>query len=495
MAHCMSLDEIWKDDLLGRREDADLIQLFLLSRIQERAASGRTASYVMNLDSSWGTGKTFFLENLHLQLKDQKFLSVYIDAWRDDHADDPMIAFMSAIDSSLKKHLKLKGRAKKYWDVAKNSGLKIAITGVSFAVKNIAKRYVGESLSEIKDIAEGTIVESSFESLDNEETKEKIEESVQQFIDAQADAALKKFESTKSSLEVFRKNLGKFVLEVEQRSDFKTPLFVLVDELDRCRPTYAIALLERVKHFFNVENVVFIIATDSEQLKHSIRAVYGQDFDSNKYLLRFFDRSYRFSEVGRSEFVHYMFNNRPLNSEKVYCPLIDVEILFAKYVEAFALSLRDVEQCYDHFRAVISTWRYVSPINAYQMILLIVSFQQGNASVFRSASELAMTQTVEQYLRRIGAVVQQEIISGMGRVKQNDVQMYDFVVAIYDYGAKSFDDISRMETNISWKRDLQQHFNNERYLLSQSNRERDFSSDRPFISKYGHIVQTAGKFV
>jgi len=57
-------------------------------------------------------------------------------------------------------------------------------------------------------------------------------------------------------------------------------MFILIDELDRCRPTYAIELLENIKHLFDIEGLYFIIATDSTQLSYSINAVYGNKFAS-----------------------------------------------------------------------------------------------------------------------------------------------------------------------------------------------------------------------
>jgi predicted KAP-like P-loop ATPase len=62
-----------------------------------------------------------------------------------------------------------------------------------------------------------------------------------------------------------------------------------VDELDRCRPTYAIQTLELVKHLFNVPGLIFIFALDIEQLSHSVQTVYGQNMDAQGYLCRFFD--------------------------------------------------------------------------------------------------------------------------------------------------------------------------------------------------------------
>ncbi|WP_081764293.1 P-loop NTPase fold protein [Sphingobium sp. Ant17] len=68
----------------------------------------------------------------------------------------------------------------------------------------------------------------------------------------------------------------------------QAPIFVVVDELDRCRPDYAIALLESIKHLFDVPGVVFVIALHGRQLTASIEAVYGAKFDATAYLRRFF---------------------------------------------------------------------------------------------------------------------------------------------------------------------------------------------------------------
>ncbi|MBK7493258.1 MAG: hypothetical protein IPI17_15895 [Nitrosomonas sp.] len=74
----------------------------------------------------------------------------------------------------------------------------------------------------------------------------------------------------------------------------KKPLFIFIDELDRCRPLYAIELLERIKHLFVYQGIVFVIATDTEQLKHSINAIYGSGFDSTTYLRRFLTKVIHF---------------------------------------------------------------------------------------------------------------------------------------------------------------------------------------------------------
>lgn len=80
-------------------------------------------------------------------------------------------------------------------------------------------------------------------------------------------------------------------------------MFVFIDELDRCRPTYAIELLETVKHLFEIKGMIFVIATDTDQLQHSIKAVYGNRFDARKYLDRFFHRSFSLKQVNLSSYI------------------------------------------------------------------------------------------------------------------------------------------------------------------------------------------------
>jgi hypothetical protein len=69
------------------------------------------------------------------------------------------------------------------------------------------------------------------------------------------------------------------------------PIYILVDELDRCRPSYAIEVIENIKHFFDTKKFVFVVATDTGQLQHSIKAIYGNGFDAHSYLSRFFHKT------------------------------------------------------------------------------------------------------------------------------------------------------------------------------------------------------------
>ena len=80
-------------------------------------------------------------------------------------------------------------------------------------------------------------------------------------------------------------------------------LFIMIDELDRCRPSYAVELLEVAKHLFSVDQIIFVLALNRPELAHSIRALYGNKFDAEGYLHRFFDIDYSLPWPDREKFV------------------------------------------------------------------------------------------------------------------------------------------------------------------------------------------------
>lgn len=66
-------------------------------------------------------------------------------------------------------------------------------------------------------------------------------------------------------------------------------LVVYIDELDRCKPSYAVRLLERIKHYFSNDRITYVFSVNINELQHTIKQYYGSDFDASKYLDRFFD--------------------------------------------------------------------------------------------------------------------------------------------------------------------------------------------------------------
>lgn len=216
------------------------------------------------------------------------------------------------------------------------------------------------------------------------------DKTLEEIVGKDADAALAKFNSAKRNIEAFKAQLAKLV-ELEDR---KKPLFILVDELDRCRPIYAIALLERVKHLFETDDVVFVIATDTGQLRHAVGSVYGAGFDGAGYLLRFFDRTYRFATPSTRDYIVYLFAIYEIPAALLSSPLDNKHAeFFSKIAELFGMSLREIERCFDLLRSVVTNWQSSDRLKIELILLLplIVFYCRNEMEKFYRLSKMTPT--------------------------------------------------------------------------------------------------------
>ncbi|EJU8775924.1 P-loop NTPase fold protein [Vibrio alginolyticus] len=258
-----------KFPVIDRRSYAEHLTDFL----NDKAEDG----YVLNLNAEWGAGKTTFLQCWYNELK-EKHPVVYFDAWKSDFTHDAMLALLEAFHSQLMSAItenkellnKLMEGGKHF---AKNTSWKL-ILGF---IKRQGGMEADDSL--FSDISDG-LKDLGLETSDlTDSLKDTFSSMLEQ---KQKVEGINDFKQTLIELSD---------AYIKVHNDKSTPIYVLIDELDRCRPTYAIEVIESVKHFFNTKNFVFVLATDTEQLQHSIRAVYGEGFDSTSYLSRFFNRT------------------------------------------------------------------------------------------------------------------------------------------------------------------------------------------------------------
>lgn len=82
--------------------------------------------------------------------------------------------------------------------------------------------------------------------------------------------------------------IKQLINDVINKSHCKS-IVIFVDELDRCNPSYAVRLLEDIKHYFSIDNVTFVFSVNLSELQHMVKIVYGDKFDAFRYLDRFFD--------------------------------------------------------------------------------------------------------------------------------------------------------------------------------------------------------------
>lgn len=372
---------IWQEDLLDREQDAHFIQTFLVNRLEERAKEGKSRSYVLNLDAAWGAGKTFFLRRLRDQLAADGHLVAFVDAWKDDHTDEPLTAVMAAMEDAVRPFLDdSKPDLQKTFAIARRNFGNILLAGLKGGAKAFARRAIGDGADDIAELmrAEGRAHGDAFPEMILGAGEGASAAAIDTLFDNAGAVALSDFHNTKASIEKFRTSLRDVVAALAT-AKHKPPFFVLVDELDRCRPLYAIELLERIKHIFDIDNVVFIVATDTQQLRHSIRAVYGADFDSHRYLHRFFDRVYRFAPPARMAFIDHLLEQSPLDADK--CALLGADIRDAvQYIYSCfgdELNLRDILQVHDVLRTVVTTWEFEAKIQIPLILPLLISSKCG----------------------------------------------------------------------------------------------------------------------
>jgi len=218
------------------------------------------------LDGGWGSGKTFFVKQSkmvldahndfivwdddtdRIKIKDmwtqrhknqpaelQTQVSVYYDSWENDNDEDPILSLVYSILQSVESDYSFKKGA---------DCLKIAA--------NILEFFSGKKWTQLID------------SLKSEDPLQ----------------ALKKEKGIQKMIKEF---LDSLLLEKGNR------LIIFIDELDRCKPSYAVRLLERIKHYFSNDRITYVFSVNINELQHTIKQYYGSDFNASKYLDRFFD--------------------------------------------------------------------------------------------------------------------------------------------------------------------------------------------------------------
>lgn len=187
------------------------------------------------------------------------------------------------------------------------------------------------------------------------------------------------YENKRNKLITFKKELSDFIEEAVPNK----PLVFIVDELDRCRPDYAVEILERIKHFFSIKGIVFVLSIYKAQLCNAIRGHYGSDLiDAEEYLRRFIDVEYLLPEPDVESYCKYLyeyFGFQPfledIRRQSPYSELRDDPDRFLKCAKEIAraknLSLRQIEKLFVHARLVLSSCTCDHYIFPQSMLMLV----------------------------------------------------------------------------------------------------------------------------
>ena len=318
-----------KDDLLNRNSDL-VCFADMLSKVE--------GPYSIALNSPWGSGKTFFVKHMTMLLnaynpqyssehKDiaeeikksiQECINdsdtipldhraVYYDAWANDNDTDPLLSLLFGIAQSVNSDFnfsKPRNATHVIFDI-----LKIV---KSTPITKYLKFLKYTDVDAIEDLTDNLTPESIFQEM---ESKNDLNELIKEFFDS-------------------------LIIENSNR------LVIFIDELDRCRPTFAVELLERIKHYFTDDRITFVFSVNKEQLIHTIKRFYGENFDACRYLNRFFDYNIALSKLDLSK-LSYTASLKDSN--------ITYEDVCYKFINEYELTLREIRK----YKSAVNSALYI----------------------------------------------------------------------------------------------------------------------------------------
>ena len=339
----VSAERPWNDDVLGREATGKRLT---------NLVSRQSTPFVISVHGHWGTGKTFLLERWQRDLEQQGYKAIYFNAWEDDFYNDPLVAILGQMFGHLE------------GGFFESLVSKIAENAIPLIRQN-ALGILGKQIG-----LDFTLDQSGQGAKRN---------------------PLEEYAAQRASKDELKERLAEVSAKVAKETG--QPLIFIVDELDRCRPTFAVELIERVKHIFDVPNMVFVFGINRDQLCASLRSIYG-DIDADIYIRRFFDLGFTLPEVDSAEFTRHLMeryklgnyfnalsirtNNRTPNAE--FGVLVDC---FPLLCSRFGLSLRDIDSC---VRTIALACRSVEPRHfIYPWLLsLLVTLGLKNPTLYQS---------------------------------------------------------------------------------------------------------------
>ena len=333
-------EEPFKNDLLDRKKSVEVLT-HLVESIE--------GPCVLAVDAAWGTGKTTFLAMWAHHLRKIKFPVVEFNAWETDFSGDPFIALSTELVKGTKDNPNKKDLTEEI-----NSMKKLAEQLLKLATSGVVRSLTGGILNidQLLENQPGPVPQYSTENRLNE------------YLDA------------KECIKEFKRVLQNLAVALSESHENR-PLIVVIDELDRCRPSYAVELLEVVKHLFGVDRIVFVLAINRSELAHSVRALYGSGFDADNYLRRFFDVDFQLPEPERRAFINSMIDAVNIKEyfQRTSNKNVDVKI-FPFLMQAFFsdpdLDLRTIAQAIHRLGLVFASLRSDQPSMIPMAVVLLI---------------------------------------------------------------------------------------------------------------------------
>ena len=268
------------------------------------------------VDAPWGAGKTFFIRHVQFLMDS---VNPFTAAVTDEERDTIKSAFLRYSNSS-DGEIELQKEVCVYYDAWSNDNEEDPILSLIYEIIKISSQYV--QFKKSTDYVD--VVSSMVDFFTGKNTIEFARLLKQKDLLAETKA---------------KKEIHSLVAEfldslLSERGD---RLIVFIDELDRCKPEFAVRLLERIKHYFANVRITFVFSVNLDELQHTVRRYYGEGFDAFRYLDRFFD---------------YRIALPPANMTKYYQKIGLLyehnwfESVCKSVIDYYGFSLREIEKFY-----------------------------------------------------------------------------------------------------------------------------------------------------
>lgn len=354
--------------LIDRKPFANHLTAFLNTKTNE--------GYVINLNAEWGAGKTTFLQCWYNELS-KNHPTIYFDAWRSDFSKDAMLALIDCFHAQLANPISDNKQLVK--DLFDKSSY--------FIRKSVPSLLVGYLKHKTGNDADESLLEDINDQFGIEIAESECGDALKDILKDMLEQR-QRVEGIQGFQDVLEQLAAAFVKTFEQEQPKKNyPVYVLIDELDRCRPSYAIEIIESVKHFFNTKNFVFVIATDTEQLQHSVKAVYGQGFDAHSYLSRFFHKTVTLPAPSMEEYLKTRLSAIIGTDFELDAPFL-LDFLVKIFEWHNMMSLREIDKVMQDIEVAKSTTNKSFKIIPLILLSVLKRLYPGHFNVFLNRNDI-----------------------------------------------------------------------------------------------------------
>ena len=326
----------FQNDKLDRKSCADIF----INLIKMYYSTG----CVIALNGEWGSGKTTFVKMVQQELKNRGAHPLYFNVWKNDYVSDPLIALLSELKEVCPDSSK--------WDnIIANVG-KISLA--------IGKAMLNGTIRNISGVSADALLAGT------NEMGKLLEKNINEFAEQ------------KKTFQDFRKSLQEYIAD---NSSEEAPVVFFIDELDRCSPKFAVLVLERIKHLFDIPNIAFVLSVNKKQLGYAVQGYYGSaNIDANNYLRRFIDIEYTLPKPSTNVFCQYLydiykFENIFMNKSRMQISGLQNDAENFKRIATILISsskidFRTADKIYAHTRLVLMEFDIKFPIYPNVFFLL-----------------------------------------------------------------------------------------------------------------------------